>query len=366
MAKIPKYRMIYEYYRDLIESGALKPEERLPTEGEIKRQFSVSQITTINALKQLAADGYVTRVQGSGTYVRAKAPIASGAMQLVLLVIPFMGKGRESRLIESVERCLGQAGYTLIIKNSCDSDAVERQIVEQYKDRVSGILLYPSIQLGNIELYRALADADYPIVYLDRYPLSVPCRYVSSDNAQGGALLARYLLRRKYERFVLAFHSVPGLTSERDRLNGFMNVLVDAGVGDEHTSCFFFDNAELAESVVRVSDEAQRLVASGARTAIFTCNDSTAYRVMDRLRQCGVTGADDRLIVAGFDNLNIAPVTMPFVTISQQHADIGRHAAQILIRRLERPHFYNEYRQVPVELYEPPIVRAPAPDDPAS
>ena len=353
MKKTPKYRIIYDHYRDLIDSGALQSGEKLPTEDEINRKYGVSHITAISALKQLAADGYVTRIQGSGTYVRAKTLSVFNIMRVVLLIIPFMGKGRESRLIESIERTLGQAGYTLMIKNSHDDDEIEKQIIQEFKDHVSGILLYPSMKLGNIELYRHFFEIDYPIVYLDRYPTMVPCRFVSSDNAQGGTLIGKFMLQRKYERFVLMFHNLQGLTSERDRLNGFMNVLLDNDIPDEHAHAFFYDSGVMLEGISRVADQVVTHLDEGYRTALVTCNDSIAYHMMDEFKQRGINRSDDQLIVAGFDNLNIAPVSIPFVTISQQHGDIGRYSAKMLIRQMEHPRAYFEYRYVPVELHEP-------------
>lgn len=58
--------------RDLrrqIEAGALAPGARLKTERELAESYGVSRITVRQALENLARDGFITRKQGSGTFV---------------------------------------------------------------------------------------------------------------------------------------------------------------------------------------------------------------------------------------------------------------------------------------------------------
>lgn len=52
-----------------IERGEWRPRERLPSEPELASAMGVSRATLREALRSLAEDGFVTRVQGSGTFV---------------------------------------------------------------------------------------------------------------------------------------------------------------------------------------------------------------------------------------------------------------------------------------------------------
>jgi DNA-binding GntR family transcriptional regulator len=58
-----------------IESGALAPGARLPTENEIAERFGVSLAPVRAALASLARTGHVTRIQGKGTFVQQR-PLA--------------------------------------------------------------------------------------------------------------------------------------------------------------------------------------------------------------------------------------------------------------------------------------------------
>lgn len=68
-SKVPLHRQLVTAFRDAIESGKLQPGERVLSSRELQIGFGISRNTALNALSQLQAEGYVTTVQGSGTFV---------------------------------------------------------------------------------------------------------------------------------------------------------------------------------------------------------------------------------------------------------------------------------------------------------
>lgn len=69
-----KYQKAAEVLRKQILDGSLKPSERLPSERDLCVQLGVSRITIRLALKLLGDEGFITRLHGSGTYVRSSFP----------------------------------------------------------------------------------------------------------------------------------------------------------------------------------------------------------------------------------------------------------------------------------------------------
>lgn len=65
----PKYIQLYEILKNLIEEGAIKPDEKLPTIRELSKKLSVNTVTVVNAYKLLEQKGYVYTKVGSGTFV---------------------------------------------------------------------------------------------------------------------------------------------------------------------------------------------------------------------------------------------------------------------------------------------------------
>jgi len=73
----PAYEQVKAHIRAQIASGDWKPGDPVPSEAALMRAFGVSRMTAHRALRELAVEGLVTRVQGSGTRVAALHPIAS-------------------------------------------------------------------------------------------------------------------------------------------------------------------------------------------------------------------------------------------------------------------------------------------------
>jgi GntR family transcriptional regulator len=68
----PRYYKIIQHFKREIEEGRLADGDLLPPEKEIDRMFEVSRTTTRRALDELEIKGYLSRIQGKGTYVRVK------------------------------------------------------------------------------------------------------------------------------------------------------------------------------------------------------------------------------------------------------------------------------------------------------
>lgn len=77
----PAYEQVKGWIRQHIASGAWKPGDAVPSEATLMERFAVSRMTAHRALRELATEGLVTRVQGSGTRVAELHRISS---QLVI------------------------------------------------------------------------------------------------------------------------------------------------------------------------------------------------------------------------------------------------------------------------------------------
>jgi len=70
--KMPLYEMVKRHIMDLIHGGEWHVGKRLPSENELVRDLSVSRMTVNRALRDLANEGHVHRISGSGTFIAEK------------------------------------------------------------------------------------------------------------------------------------------------------------------------------------------------------------------------------------------------------------------------------------------------------
>jgi GntR family histidine utilization transcriptional repressor len=81
ISPLPLYAKIKDHILANIRSGAWEPGQRVPSENELVESFGISRMTVNRALRELTADGYLSRLPGVGTFVK-EAPARSSLMEL--------------------------------------------------------------------------------------------------------------------------------------------------------------------------------------------------------------------------------------------------------------------------------------------
>ncbi len=66
---LPLYRQVKEYILEKINSGALLPGMKIESETELVKKLNVSRMTVNRAVRELTAEGRLSRMQGRGTFV---------------------------------------------------------------------------------------------------------------------------------------------------------------------------------------------------------------------------------------------------------------------------------------------------------
>lgn len=76
-AWMPSYEKVKRYILEQIRIGNWQPDDQLPSEAKLCELFRVSRMTAARALRELAYDGWLVRMQGVGTFVARVRPTAS-------------------------------------------------------------------------------------------------------------------------------------------------------------------------------------------------------------------------------------------------------------------------------------------------
>lgn len=69
----PLYAQLVAELKAKMQDGTYAVGERIPSEAELDEQYGVSRITVRRAIKELVAEGLLTKKQGKGTFVNAPA-----------------------------------------------------------------------------------------------------------------------------------------------------------------------------------------------------------------------------------------------------------------------------------------------------
>lgn len=73
-SKVPLYRQLYDWFRQAIADGQLRPGQRVPSTRSLAAELKISRIPVFNAYEQLCSEGYLETFVGAGTCVAKSIP----------------------------------------------------------------------------------------------------------------------------------------------------------------------------------------------------------------------------------------------------------------------------------------------------
>jgi GntR family transcriptional regulator / MocR family aminotransferase len=108
---VPAYQWLYEAVRSEILGGRLRPGTRLPPSRDLARQYGLARGTIINALDQLASEGYIGGSVGSGTYVSRVLPEKLLQVVSKRTGVPSLQRNRQLTISDYARRAQLFGGY---------------------------------------------------------------------------------------------------------------------------------------------------------------------------------------------------------------------------------------------------------------
>lgn len=315
---------------------------KLPTERELALRYRVSRPTIGKAIAALAAEGWVTKRQGSGIYISALVGSGKatkrGRKPRIGYVATSLRPILSHHVCQGIEQAATQAGRAVEIASTDWDYATERQKIAELRDHgVEGVVLYPTTRRGAEEDYLAAEFRDFPIVVVDLYQPSMRRPHFVFDNHEAGRGLTRWLLAQgRRDIAFLKFGEGVAYRSVDDRLAGHRRALADAALPEIDGRVIpFTGTGPLSPDHVEAME---RFLALRPRpTALITPYDPYAHASIVWLRERGLRVPED-VVVAGFDNLQDEPWRERFPTTQPDFVRMGERAAEMLFERIgQRP-----------------------------
>lgn len=258
--------------------------------------------------------------------------LRSNATGSIGLIIPNNTNPYFSEVARGIEDSCYAAGYSVILCNSDDDPAKQRDYLNVLLTKRCDGLIVATLAQTDGELLRKMK---VPTVLLDRAPKDMAIDLVAVDNAAGGALAAQHLLTLGRRR-IACVAGPQGLDISIDRVAGLRRALQDAGVAlpDNWLAYADFTSAggyEAARALLASTS------GSPALDAIFCCNDLMAIGALRAAAELGIA-VPQQLSVVGFDDIDLAQfVHPPLTSVAQNTRKLGQLTAQCLLDRIADP-----------------------------
>jgi len=358
----PLYLRLRNAILEQIRQGILTTGTALPPERDLEEQLHVSRSTIRQALRALINEGVLKSVVGSGTYVQGQGA-TERENRLIGVIMPdpsfFMYYAQFASTLSGILR---DSGYRVDM-------ALHNQKVEELSalvdslmaQNVAGLALSPLNEAGMFPIMDKLVQRKIPSVMVVRYIDYPGVDCIGADNERIGYDATRHLIEMGHEGIV-HFTGLYGSTG-RDRAAGYLRAMHEAGLTP---SIFLIQEdprishlPEFANYIDASHNFARLWVATAKReiTAGFCFNDDTATRIYKELRKVNLSVPEDISLV-GVDHLPYSKFfDEPLTTFALDGEEIGRHAAERLIRRLNGDTSPAERIFVPARFVEGKSVR---------
>lgn len=322
----PLYRKLVMDIRERIEKGLYRTGEKIDSLNLLCTRYGVSKITAIRAMDELQNLGLLRKVAGKGAYVTGmRYEGHSGRQPSELRKIIIFSK---DYIANTADSNFNKKIYNSIVSRSCEL-GLDVQIAQIRESEIFGSIKLPVVPTPEDGIIALARDSVISMLYLFTNP---NCRRVLvdtsvagvpnvlSDNYNGVRLMLEHLkgLGHRHILFAARFADGQNFVNENERLEAFVNL------------CGLMDiRAETVDSGNYL--DIYRVLARDDRpTAVFFSRDDPALKLIDDLRQNGVS-IPDQLSVVGFDNYASDGFDLGFLTtIKVDTAELGRQAVELL------------------------------------
>ena len=255
------------------------------------------------------------------------------------LIVPDINNFFFTGIIEGIEQVVQSNGYQLILSNSNEDFTNEKEQINRFNSQlIDGLIMAPT---ADDHSFLCGTLGEYPVVYIDRKPNGCFGESVLVNNSEVVYEAITYLIKAGHEKIGI-LTGIKDLTTTRERLAGYQKAFSDYGLQLDNSLIKTGDSRyksgyELTKEVLNNKDI----------TALFVANNLMTIGSMEFLREKKIN-LPGELAFIGFDDYKWSSIIIPRLSvIKQPTAEMGRKAAEILLKRIkeeEQNNYSKEYR----------------------
>lgn len=252
--------------------------------------------------------------------------------KMIGVVIPQLNNIFMTSIITVIEDILRTHGYAVIVCDTAKDEKREDEVIQFLVNKmVDGIILLTTSKDANgLDL---AINRNIPVVLIDR-KIERLCDRVDMvlvDNFKAAYNSIDYLIKNGHKRIGLIIGPNEIYTSKQRRL-GYEAALEANGISVDRDLIINTDF-----TIQGGYDSMVKLLGKKQVTAVFVTNYEMTLGTILALNDKNIKIPEEMSII-GFDNLQLAQVVKPRLTIvTQPWEEIGRYAAELILRRMKNP-----------------------------
>jgi LacI family transcriptional regulator len=252
----------------------------------------------------------------------------------IAVIIPEISNNYFTLAINGIESVAHEKGYHVIIYLSHEDAAREVSFTRHLQSgRADGVLISVASTTTDYAHLHELQDKGLPIVFFDRVCEDFNTVKVTTDDYQSAYLATRHLIEQGCTRIAhLAISTSISIGIKRAK--GYLQALHDHGVASDESFLIECINDPVLDTEL-IKDLLVHIKPDG----IFAAVERYAITSYELCEELGLNIPKDVKIIS-FSNLQTASLLNPSLsTITQPAFEMGREAAIMLLKKLEKKSF---------------------------
>ncbi|WP_261134368.1 LacI family DNA-binding transcriptional regulator [Bacillus sp. Marseille-Q3570] len=229
-----------------------------------------------------------------------------------------------TQVIRAIEDFCNEKGFHVIVCNADDDPDKEKKYIEMlWAKQVDGIIAFPTG--GNVELYRKLVKAQYPLIFMDRLIPELPINTILLDNEKASFLAVKEFVDKGYDRIgIISPPLDQQITPRIERVEGFKKALETYGLPYEPAHVI---SGEITDMQTKIET---MMKGPNPPNAIFAVNDRTLIELLTYTKKHRIR-IPEELALINVDDVSFASIYNPSLTTIMQPAfEMGTKAAEML------------------------------------
>ena len=225
-------------------------------------------------------------------------------------------------------------GYSVIVASSENDHEGEKKITHLFSAKdIKGAIIAPIVEgAAEIEHLFRLKMINYPFVLLEDVR-GIQANVVAIDNLRAIKKAVKYLMDNGHTKIV-HFAGPPASSHTQERIEGFRDAFSESTLAF-HRDMIVSIGSRHEESYGATIKYFRGRDRADYPSAIVCFNDQQALAVMNALKDLEIRVPEDISIVGNDDISYAAAYPVPLTTIRAPQREIGKTAAEILIRNIE-------------------------------